>query len=145
MSLPCCTFLCPPCSHSLPPICACHCKSFFLFLLFLVIRTCQLRYCCHCCHCLHLPSLSHRQYPIATMSSLAGTPTTCCTHPHMGCRHTQATPLLSPSPCLVHLQKKPQISYFPFFPSPLTVQDTSPHTHAGCPFTITTTTTTPLP
>ncbi len=59
---------------------------------------------------------SHRQYPIAATSSLVGTPTTRCTHPHMGCGHTQATPLPSPSPCLVHLQKKPQISHFPFFP-----------------------------
>src|SRR6266702_4460238 len=117
-SLPRRTFLCPPHPSSLPPICARCRKSFFLFfsflffsflffsflffsflLLFLVIRTCQLQH--RHCRCLHLPSLSHRQYPIAAMSSLGGTPTTRCTCPHTGCRHTKAIPLPSPSPCLV--------------------------------------------
>ncbi len=82
-------------------------------------------------------------------SPFVGMPTTCCTCPHTRCGHTQATPLLSPSLCLVH-PKKPQISHFPFFfPSSLMVQDTSPCTYAGCPFAITvtiaTTATTSMP
>ncbi len=74
------------------------------------------------------PPPRHRNYctnPMAatatTTSPLAGTPTTRCTCPHTRRRHTQATPLPSPSLFLAHL-KKPQISHFPFFsPSFLTV------------------------
>src|SRR6266702_8897830 len=47
---------------------------------------------------------STSQYPVAATSSLGGTPTTRCTHPHTGRGHTKATPPSSPSPCLVHLQ-----------------------------------------
>ncbi len=83
---------------------------------------------------------NYRTNPMAatttTMSPFAGMPTTCCICPHTCHGHTQATPLPSPSLCLVH-PKKPQISHFPLFPpSSLTVQDTSPCVHAGLPFAV---------
>src|SRR6266702_2676241 len=135
----------PPCSP-LPPIRARCRKSFSFFSFFPFTRTCQLRHRRR----LHLASPSHRRYPVAAAINPVGatsTPqlphqphgrynrrhVTPCGHanyplhrPSHASRHTQATPLPSPSLLLAHL-KKPQISHFPFFsPSSLTVQDTPP-------------------
>src|SRR6266702_492155 len=115
MLLPHHTFLCPPHPSSPPPIDACCCKSFFLFFSSFIP--------CHLNLSAATLSLLLPPPPLALTQAiphhchiiLGGIPTTCCTPPHTGHRHTKATLPPSPSPCLVHLQKKPQIGHFPFF------------------------------
>src|SRR6266702_2507971 len=161
-----CRQYCKPSSFAVQPPIRARCRKSFLFFFFFFFLfslssepvSCDIAVAVAstlpCPHTGDIPSAppQHHNYhtnPVAATtaatSPFAGMPTTCCTRPHTRRGHTQATPPPSPSLCLVH-PKKPQISHFPFFPpSSLTVQDTSPRAHAGCPFAVATTATTSRP